>query len=485
MNSFVNALREETNWTKTENGANALKSTNSSLVDLFGVIGALRNRSEDDIISLFSKAFSEDALLATKMSFYNRNVRGGLGERYTSRVIWKFLANNHPEIIRKNLDNIPYFGRWDDLYTFIGTPVEKDMWEFVKRTLNEDIESMNNNKPVTLLAKWLKSVNSNSKETNMLGRYTRRSLGMREDEYRKTLSKLRNYISVTEVKMSNNDWKSINYAVVPSKAMNNYRNAFRKHDIEGFNEYINNVKTGTAKINSTTLYPYDIVEKYMYNVHRKDDVLEEQWKALPNYVEGENNILIMADVSGSMTGRPMATSVGLATYFAERNNGAFKNLFMTFSSEPSFIELKGSTLYEKIRNVMRSPWGMSTNLELAFNLVLNTAVKNRVPYEDMPKSIIVISDMSIDRCTDVRRWTFYDSMKDKFNRYGYDIPNIVFWNVNARETVFHTKSNYKGVQLASGSSPSVFKAILEGVDLTPYEMMVKTLSNPEYNRVVI
>lgn len=489
MNSLVENLKKESNWTYTENGAYALESTNNCLVDLFGSIGGLRSCNETEIIRMFSKAFSEDKLLATKMSFYARDIRnGGLGERRTARIIWKFLANNYPEIMKKNITNIPLFGRFDDLYELVGTPVEDDVWKYIFDIFYNDILNMNTNKPVSLLAKWLKSVNTSSTKSKRLGRLTAKHLNLSYNKYKKYLSELRKYINVVERDMSYCNWKNITYSQVPSRAMNIYRNAFQRNDTDRFNLYIENVKNGQDKINSATLYPYDIVEKYLYTNHNycADKVLEEQWKNLPNYLNEDNsNILIMADVSGSMSGRPMATSIGLAIYFAERNIGAFSNLFMTFSEHPKMVKLKGCTLREKIDNAKHASWGMNTNIESAFNLVLNTAIKNNISKDEMPKSIIIISDMQMDVCSDVRRWTFYDSMKDKFNKNSYDIPNIVFWNVNSRKDTFHTQSDYKGVQLASGQSASVFKSIIECVDMTPYDAMVKILSNQVYDCIKV
>ena len=496
-NLLIDGLKKEENRTFTENGCEAIKSTSNSLVDLFGSIGALRSRTDGEIERLFSMAFAEDKLLATKMSFYSRDIReGGQGERNTPKVIWKFLAKNYPEIVKKNIENIAYFGRFDDLYCLVGTPVEKDMWNFVQKQVISDIKNMKANKPISLSAKWLKSCNASSAETIKLGKLTAKNLGLSIPEYRHVLSALRAYINVTEINMSSNKWTDINYEQVPSKAMNIYRKAFSRHDLDGFSDYMGKVTKGEAKINASTLFPYDITEKYlgmamMWGGNLRsysdslDPVLEAQWNALPNYVEGENNILVMADVSGSMSGRPMATSIGLATYFAERNKGAFQNLFMSFSDKPQLVELKGASLYEKIENVIKTHWNNNTNLEAAFDKVLTTALKNNVPYEQMPKAIIVISDMEIDSCSDIRHWTFYDKMKAKFDSAGYEIPNIVFWNVSSRHDVFHAQSDYKGVQLASGQSASTFKSILECMGYSPYEAMVKVLNSEAYNRVTV
>lgn len=483
--NFVNALVDESKWTKTANGAHATNTTNNSLVDLFGTIGALRTRSSNEVERLFGAAFAEDKLLAMKMSFYARNIRGGLGERQTPRVIWNFIARANPELMKKNLENVFKFGRFDDLYIFIGTTVESEMWNVIKKQLFADMENLKAGEPISLLAKWLKSANASSKETRELGRKTAKALNMTIESYRKILSQMRAYIDVTEVKMTAKEWDKINYSGVPSKAMNNYRKAFDKNDGARFTTFIEKVVSGEEKINASTLFPYDLTEKYMSRTRAVDPVLEAQWNALPNYIEGENNILVMADVSGSMSGRPMATSVGLAIYFAERNQGIFKNLYMTFHDHPKLIQVKGDTLFEKVNYVMRTGVGYSTNLEAAFKLVLNAAIEGNLSQDAMPKSIVVISDMEINCCSDVNRWTFYDSMKAKFAASGYTIPNIVFWNVNSGRDTFHAFSDYKGVQLLSGQSPSQFKTLVANIGLTPYEAMFNTLSDPMYDCVTL
>lgn len=493
-NRFVSSMQDEENWKLTENSAEALKSTTNSLLDLFATIGALRTRSESDIEKAFSLAFTEDRLLATKMSFYARNIRGGLGERKTSRIIWKWLAKVYPEVIVKNLSLIPEFGRYDDLYAFIGTDVEYNVWRLICDQWNEDLINYKNGKSISLLAKWLKSVNTSSKESSKLGRLTAKKLGLSERNYRKQLSELRSYLNVVEKKMTAKEWQLINYEGVSSKAMNNYRKAFEKRDTERFAEYLTKVSEGKATIHSGTLYPYDIVEKILYH-DEYNQVLEEQWKALPNYIEGENNILIMADVSGSMDGRPMATSVGLAVYFAERNRGAFYNVFMTFSANPQFVTLKGNTLHERIHNAKEADWDMNTNIEAAFHRILDVAVESEITQDEMPKSLIIISDMEFDQCTrgsssyghhvyaDNRK-TYYQRMKELYANQGYELPKVIFWNVDARQNTFHAKVE-DGVQFASGQATSVFKAIISNSEFGAYDMMLQVLNDSIYDGVKI
>jgi hypothetical protein len=479
---FISAIKSENNWEKTENDADSLKSTSNNLIDLFATIGALRDRRQEDIEKMFSLAFTEDNLLATKMSFYARNIRGGLGERRTPKIVWKWLAKIYPSTMRKNIYLVPVFGRWDDLFEFIGTSLEEDAWKLITEQFNEDMNSLKTDSNVSLLGKWLKSINTSSKESVKIGKETAKRLGLTERQYRKSLSLLRERIDVVERKMSNNKWKLINYSGVPSKAMNNYRNAFKKHDESGFVSYLEKVSSGEAKINSSTLYPYDIIEKIFDGEY--NEVLELQWKALPNYVEGDNNILIMADVSGSMEGRPMATSVGLAIYFAERNHGVFHNKFMTFSGNPDFVELKGNTLYEKTFNAKGAAWMQSTDIEKAFKLILDTAINNNLQQDDLPKSLIIISDMEFDYCTRTGRKTYYQHMKDLYLENGYEIPKVVFWNVDARQNTFHAQVE-DGVQFASGQSTSVFSSIIKNSELGAYEMMMETLSDPMYDEITI
>lgn len=491
-NKLKSALKKEANWKQTENGADALKSTQSAVLDLFATVGALRTRNEYDVLSMFENAFDEDALLATKIAFYARNVRGGLGERRTPRLFFNWLAGNQPLIMAKNIQNIPLFGRWDDLYQLVGTSIEPVMWEFVADQLDKDIENMAKGKPVSLLAKWLKSINATSKETSHLGKLTAKNLGYNEASYRKILSALRSYLNVVEHQMSNNQWYSINYEHVPSRAMAIYRKAFGRHDSDGFTSYIQSVQKGDKKINSSTLFPYDIFEKmgfsqgYGYNSHFEfqtpDAVLEEQWKALPNYCD-DGDILIMADTSGSMNGRPMCISVGLAVYFAERNQGAFKDCFITFSESPSFVELKGKTLAQRIKNVPSIV--ANTDIEKAFKLILDSAVANKVPANEMPKALVIISDMEFDSATSRHRTTYQNHFKKMFNDAGYELPSVVYWNVSARQNTFHAQVDENGVQMASGASPSVFQSIMKGVGMNSYDAMLEVLNDEKYNCVVV
>lgn len=480
---FANAMKEENKFTRTENGAIALNTTSDARLDLFGTIGALRDADENRIQTLFAEAYAQDSLFATKIVFYARDIRDGLGERKTFRTLIHYMAEKHPEALKPNLDLIGVFGRYDDLYELVGTPLEDDMWEVMKKQFEEDLKNLNSGNTISLLAKWIKTADASSPATRKLGILTAQKLGYPVYNFKRIVRNMRKQIGVVESLMSAGKWDEIKYPEVPSRAMMIYRKAFMKHDPERFEEFINKAEKGEAKVNASTLFPYDIVEKILY--HKENNkVLETQWKALPDYVKQGTNALIMADVSGSMSGRPMATSIGLAIYFAERNTGAYHNMFMTFSSEPETVILKGETLEQKVKNAYNAEWGGTTDLKAAFDKVLDIAVKNEVPQEEMPKAIVVISDMEIDFCGN-RSWTFYDKMKNKFRKAGYVIPNIIFWNVDSRRDVFHSDSKRKGVQLASGQSVTVFKQILQNLGYNPIEAMENTINSERYECITI
>lgn len=477
--SFMDDLEIETSTTLTENGGRALSTTGDKLLNMFAVLGALRSRPTD-VIDKFDAAFRENADLATKMAFYGRDVRGGLGERAVGRLMLRELALLYPEVVTANFKNIVEFGRWDDLFVLFDTECADAMVEYVKMQLVSDWKHMKSNQHVSLLAKWMPSINASSKNTVELAHRFVKAFNTTPREYRKTLSALRKYIDVTEVKMSANKWTDIDYGAVPSNAMSNYGGAFARHDYEGFSRYMDAVKSGDVKINAATLYPYNVIETLEKG---NRNVAEAQWKALPNYVEGDNNFLIMADVSESMYGQPMHTSIGLAIYFAERNHGAFANKFMTFTDTPKIVEVTGDSLYGKYKSFFNHV-GYNTNLEAAFDAILSTAVRTKCPQEDLPKALVIISDMEIDYW-DGGSLTFTEEMRKRFADAGYEMPKLVYWNVDSRKDTFLASKNDPNAILVSGQSVSTFKNLIKGIDLSAFEIMVQTLNDPRYDCVVV
>ena len=489
--TFAKALKTESTHTLTTNGAEAFNTTGSKLVDLFATIGALRHRSKADINRLFMNAYNEDPLRATKIAFYARDIREGCGERDTFRCILKWLANNHPEALKSNLDLIGVYGRYDDLYALIGTSLENEMWTVMKNQFEEDLQNMQQGHAVSLLAKWIKTPDASSKRTRALGIETAKKLGYSVYDFKRKLRALRKHLNIIERYMSAKEWNKITYSEVPSRAMMVYRNAFKRNDEERFNAFKESLAKGKTKINASTLFPYDLVNKVLHG--ENDDILNTQWEALPDFIESENNAIVVADVSGSMgcdNGIPMATSIGLAMYFAEHNTGAFHNLFMTFSQKPEIQQIEGETLFERIQNLRKAAWGMSTNFEAIFDKLLNVAIENNISNDEMVKSIIVITDMEFNEamgnCRKAKSdWGFYNQMVEKYNQAGYAIPNIVFWNASSNKDTYHTSFDVSGVQMVSGHSTANFKYIVKCVNETPYEIMREVIDSERYAPITI
>lgn len=506
--NFANAMEQKANFGYTENYGIKRTTTGDKLIDLFAVIGVMRERDEADIISMWESAYRENEELAVRMIFYAGDIRGiGLGERRTFRILIKHLANTHPSIMRKNIANIPYYNRWDSLYELVATPCEHDMWNLVRMQWLEDLGNMKQGKPISLFSKWLASCNASSKKTCMLGKKTARELGLTEGVYRRTLSKLRAYLKVVEKSMSAQEWASIEYPTVPSYAMKNYSKAFARHDQERFSSYKESLEKKIADgtisqkdIKSATLFPYDLVRKYIggdtsYFWSRSsyigdyDAITEAQWKALPNYLDEEANVVVMADVSGSMYSpnyQPISASLGLALYFASQNKGAYHNKYMTFTDRPSFLTIDDtSTLRDQLTQAWNAGVGFSTDLERAFMLILDTAIENNVKPEDMPKALVVVSDMEINPFFRGEGLDFLEEMTRRFRNAGYSAPRICFWCVSARSNTFHAKATNPNAVFASGYSASAFTSIIKGINKDAYTVMYDTLMDTQYDRVIL
>jgi hypothetical protein len=478
MNTLINAIQNKTNKTCTENGAVALKSTQKATVDFFGLGGALRNRTNDDIIKLFSKAFFEDELIALRTLFYFRDIRGGQGERKTFRTILGWLGENYPEHVITNFKSIIEFGRWDDIFAL----VETNLWHsFILPLIKVQ---WNAEGKATLFWKWMPSNNTSSKQTCVLANNIARYLGITPRNYRKKLSEKREELRVVERDMCANNWSGINYEHVPSRASLLYKKAFIRNDKDRYVQYIQNVENGEAKINAGTLYPYDIVQDCFDG--EKDKTLDVLWGALPNYMEGDNsNSIVVADVSGSMSGRPMAVSISLALYISERNRGLFKDYFITFSEKPDLVKVQGNNIREKVANLHNTKWGMNTDLEAVFDAVLEAAKKNNIPQDEMPSTLYIVSDMEFDMACQNPNKTLFKNIKKKYKDSNYEIPTLVFWNVNAANTHVPMKFDDRGVCMVSGCSPAILKTLLAGKMITAEQVMLDTINSERYHKVIL
>ena len=506
MQSLENHLNECNNRSVTENGAVGYKSTGKALLDLNFFTSSLRSANEQTIIRKFDSAFQENPELALKWLFFARDIRGGMGERRLFRVILRHLVDQCYMVVKPFLKLVPEYGRWDDLWCLLDSKANKCVAGIIREQLAQDMEHMKHGKPVSLLAKWLPSAKGKHKAAEEKARKILQLTGMSRPHYNKTLSALRRYIDIVERRMSAQQWESINYEAVPSKANLIYNKAFLRHDESRRRNFLAAANRGEVKVNSAALFPYEIVSRYNINRYNKttvDENLEAAWKNLPDTVQGNGNTIVVADGSASMSVRVGNTKVSalnvaesLAIYFAEHMSGEFKDKYITFSMKPQLVDFShANTLANKLDLAHQHHEAANTNIEAVFDLILGTALANHMSQEDLPKNILIISDMEFDSCVSYGQprksyWNAYvkptqtdfQTIADKYRQYGYKLPRLVFWNVCSRTGTIPVKENELGVALVSGFSQNVANMVLNG-ELDPYQNLVNTLMSERYSPI--
>lgn len=478
MTTFLKAL--QTNDSQTENGMVTNSSSLNHCVDLFFQIGAMRGQDKTRLINAFTKAFGENPLNAMRLLFWARDIRGGAGERQIFRDIVEYLAVNRTETLGKNLNLISEFGRWDDLLVLVGTPLEDKALKLIGKALADKNG---------LCAKWMPRPNVDNRDKKRWANALRKSLGLSPKQYRKLLVDNSNTV---EQLMCSKEWGKIEYSKLPSKAMSDLMKAFSKNDLARFQEYLASVNKGEAKINAGAVYPYDIVKSLKQG---NTQGANAQWNALPNYLEGNNELFLpVVDVSGSMecaagnnanvTCMDVAISLGL--YISERNEGAFKDAFVTFSSNPTLQVLSGN-LNERYNQLSRADWAMSTDIEAVFRLILTKAKSSNVPQNEMPTIILILSDMEFNSGTR-GNWnlTAQQMFEKMYAEAGYQMPSVVYWNIQSRnDNNKPVHFDKEGTALVSGFSPSLLTSLLAGKEMTPISMMLSVIDSERYSQVTI
>jgi hypothetical protein len=475
--SFMSELVNVHNKTVTANGDAAFQSSLDANLDLFALAGAMRDRKHE-AVKLFRRAYGENPLLAVRCMFYLRDVRGGQGERELFRAMMQELFTIDKKVGKKVLKHISEFGRWDDLLN-CGAKID-DVVGIVAEQLDKDLVEMRANKTVSLLAKWLPSENASSSASKDMAQKLAKTLGFSPREYRKTVVSLRRHIQLLEQKMSAKLWGDVVYDKLPSVAFKKHTKAFKRNDEARYTEFLGQVNAGEKKVNAGALYTYEI-----YDLGRlKGDwtSADALWKNLPDYTNGKPAIVV-ADVSGSMMGKPMSVSVSLALYFAERNKGPFHGYFLTFSENSRLVKVVGNSLYEKVHNIESADWGGSTNIMSAFKAILTAAVNAKASQDEIPAVLYIVSDMQFNACTNGADTSSFERAKKMFEDAGYVLPHVVFWNVNAFNTQTPVTKDEKNVTLVSGLSQSTFKHAVQGK--TPLESMTDVLNSERYLQITV
>ena len=486
--------------TLTENGALTLAGSGSKCLDLFAAIGAWRSKEPEYIEDNFAEAFKEDKLLALRILFFARDVRGGLGERRTFRVILQWLARSCPQVLRANLQYVPFFGRFDDVLELLDTELRPDVTALIKEQLEADLKALEENKPISLLGKWLPSSNTSSKKSVRYANRIAKELGWKISDYRKTLSRLRRAIDIVETYICKSQY-TFDFAKLPGQALKRYNRLFLRKDKERYSAYLQSVGSGEAKMNTGTLLPCDIVYRIMQmfwgnggQAEREAEraALDTMWKQLPDFTNSGNNIAVV-DTSGSMTChcagnssmRPIDVAVSLGLYFAEHNTGCFHNAFLTFSAQPSLIKVEGNDIYAKVQKCLKANWGNNTDVQAVFNVILKAALAKKAPQEELPQTIFIISDMEFDDCTRNASVTNFEQAKCAYERSGYKLPSVVFWNVCARNKQVPVNRNEQGAALVSGYTPRLFAQIFDIAGKTPMDLMLEIIGAQRYQCITL
>lgn len=518
MEALTKVIDEHNNVSITENGAVGYKTTNSKLLDLHFMVSSLRRKPDSEIYSLLEDAYEEDKENFIKWVFYVGDVREGLGERRLFKLGMEVICSHcaaKRTMFTKLLELVPEYTRWDNLLHFmtVDTHFENEVMDIIKNQLTEDMNNFNEGKPISLLAKWMPSVNTSSKETVSLAKTIANNLGLTPRQYRKALSNLRTKLNIVEQKMSANKWEDINYPSVPSKANLIYRNAFLKHDEERRREYISSVLNGTAKINSTVTFPHEIINKMKSNWYSNDveerNTYQAMWKALPDIVKGNGNTICVCDTSGSMvcrisnSGTTTAFDVAsaLSIYFSERCSGPFENTFITFSTTPSIVKFDDrADIFAKYKYMKDNSIVANTNIAAVFALILETAKLNELDQSELPENILILSDMEFDSCATTEHnynnnswWSIsslvpptpalFTTIANEYAKEGYKLPRLIFWNIASRTGTIPVKTNDLGVTLVSGFSVNTMNMVLSG-ELDPYKNLINQLNTDRYKPVI-
>lgn len=514
MKNFMDLLKKETlnedfNCSWTDNGARGFSTTGNALVDFNFNLTSYRNASSDEIWHDFVPVIFDNPEYALKYLFYLGDIRQGIGERRTFRILLHKIAEDFPNLLKKVIALIPEYTRWDYILDLLDTSYRNTVLEIIRAQINEDWNNMLEGKPISLCAKWLKSINTSSASSRKIGLDIAHGLGLTPKKYRQTLSKLRSYLDVVEVKMSNNQWNQINYNTVPSKANLNYKDAFLKHDTQRRLKYLNLLNSNCSfgvKINAKVAFPHEIIHKmheldtiYRWDLHH-EETLEAMWKELMKTLpENMGEMIVVADGSGSMLQKipnsnytNLDVAHGFAIACSEKLSGPYKNKYITFSENPRYVDLSDcKTLYDKLEKANQFDEIANTNIEKVFDLILNTAIQNNLKPIELPKTVLICSDMQFDMCSTcilngkkTGTLNLFSSLQEKYIKYGYNLPKLLFLNTNGgRNKTIPMIQNKSGVILLSGYSTHLLNMIMTD-ECDPWLALKSVLDSERYSNII-
>ena len=506
---------------RTWNNAITNESTLNFNLDMFAYSSRVREQDHEKNKNRFKNALIENDKIALANLLYTLDIRNGKGERALFKSYFSALIEMNKDYAIQILPYIPELGRWDYVFEGIGTEIEENVYELIRAYFMMDIKNYNENKPVSLLAKWLPSIKTHNKK-NYFAVKLAKKLNLTEKEYRKILSKLRDRLNIVEKHITNKEYEKIEYISVPSKAMVKYKNLFFVKDEVRFKEFIEELKAtkkskydnlfmndfakmyldSLRKVGINSLYGKNLKKVYedaisylikglsqreledkqilLQNLNNQKNLINTMWKK-QSKIEFDKNVLVVADTSGSMQGIPFETAVSLAIYISQNNKSEeWRNRFIIFSSD--CIEYSYNKNAEFTDIIDEIPFIVdNTDIDKVFKKILNDSVEKNLPQLD---EVIIISDMEFDAVQDKKNMSNFKYWKSEFAKHNYKLPKIIFWNVARNVESFPvTKLDY-GTCLVSGYSKNILKSIIDIENFDPIDVMLKTLEEKKYFEMV-
>lgn len=489
-------------YIRTTNGALSHSPDSGRMLLFFRTV---RDTSEEELNRFILSSWDESPEDTLKLIFHLRNCRGGKGEKKQGINAVKWLQRHAPHTFSDNIKYLPEYGYYKDLLSFLETnnvishgSDEKIIFKIICDQFNEDwkLYTEGNKNSISLVSKWIPSEGgSHDKKFHTTKKFCY-ILGINRKEFRQRLSLLRNHLNVVEKKMCSKEWDDIDFSKIPSIALHRYAKSFQKHTPQLYQEFLDKVNKGETKMNTARLQPHEIVSYYLQQNSIDNDV-ETRWKQYKKQLKEKiklKNILPIIDVSGSMysgSGKvsPIDVSLSLGLIVSDLSEGRFHNKWINFSSKPSLKDISGDTLRQQLDNLKNDgDWGMSTNYEAVYDLILNVAETFGLTQSQLPDAVLVLSDMQFDQCTTEnysREITNDQAIKRKFKAKGYIPPKRIYWNLAAVNVDFPVKSFELDTALVSGFSPDLLELFLETGDITPFDIMKKAINNSSYDKLKV
>ena len=429
------------------------------------------------------------------------------------------------------------YGSWKDMkYLFNelqDCPIE--LVNVINAQITDDLDNMNNNKPCSLVAKWVPREKSKKfgwihqclaksyfeQFGNSTNGWTKRAIDKAQTYYRKRLSSLNKYIDTVQVKQCGHMWKSIDFDKVTSITMMKQRLSFLNDMGESNSDriicrqkmlqYIEEVKAGEKEIKGKNTSMSDFVKAALNiqdgeNEEQERFIINEAWKNNSSNTKSLENVIAMVDTSSSMdndNSNPLFTAMGLGIRIAEKSK--LGKRIMTFNSNPSWINLEECIDFvDEVKLVRDADWGKNTDFHKAMNLILDQIKTNKIPAEDVEDLVLVVfSDMQFDAEETISGpvsgpiksvETIIPIISQKFHDVGievcgkgYKMPHILFWNLQSTNG-FPDLSYQNNITMLSGYSPALFNSFIQSStnglkDVSPWRMLTNMLNNRRYNHL--